>query len=199
MTTSHPPRTREHPAKSPPPTPFALRALVDTGLIAIVLLRVWAWVPAAPPAGACALPRNAAWIGVEWTSEPVDPAAVSTLAHDAAAHHLATLYAYTTYLKADATFNPTFDHAATFVATYKTANPGTDLLAWIGVPLANDRPIGIQGWVDLNDPAQRLQIVNLAADLVTSGGFDGVHLNVETFRDMETSLPHKLASHATLI
>lgn len=144
---------------------------------------LWAWVPPDARDAACAMERNAAWIGVEWVSEPVDETRVASLAERASEMHLRTLYPYVTYVKPDGTFNPTYDHAGDFVAAFRRHNEETQLLAWIGVPLENDRILGIDGWVDLADPEARCRIADLAQAMVDDAGFDGVHLNVETVQD----------------
>jgi len=53
------------------------------------------------------------------------------------------------------------------------------LLAWVGIPVINDRRFGIHGWVDLADPKEREKIAEFAARSIDDYGFDGVHLNVE--------------------
>ena len=151
-------------------------------VIALLGLAWWGWVPA-DAADACpSLPANAAWIGVEWTSQPVDDAAVRELAQATSQRRIRYLFPFTTYLKAGGTFNPTYDHAAAFVTAFRRYNPETQLFAWIGIPLANDGLLGIEGTVDLSDPATREQIVVLARLLVEEAGFDGIHLDAETVR-----------------
>ena len=136
---------------------------------------------------ACDLTGNAAWIGVEWVNEPPAPAAVSALSDDALRYGLNTLFVYTTYLREDGTFNPTYPHAQEFLEMYREANPDTRLLAWVGVPLANERPIGVHGWADLGDAATRSQITSLAEQLTADSGFDGIHLNAETVQNNDAS------------
>ena len=118
-----------------------LHIALTVATLGLTLFGAWAWIPAEPPTTGCSLTRNAAWIGVEWVSEPVVLDAVAGLALDTATHRLTTLFPYVTYLKADGIFNSSFDYAAEFVAAYKAIDPQTDLLAWIGIPLATDRPL----------------------------------------------------------
>jgi hypothetical protein len=158
-------------------------------MVAVVLLSVsllfarWAWVPPVVDGLDCALPQNGAWLGVEWVSQPVDRDRVAELAVRAEAMRLRVLFPYVTYVKSDSTFNPTYDYAGAFVSAFHRNNDETKLLAWIGVPLVNDRVLGIDGWVDLSDPDARRSIAELAAWMVREVGFDGVHLNVETIKD----------------
>jgi hypothetical protein len=83
-------------------------------------------------------------------------------------------------LKSDGTFNPTYEHAAEFVTAFRQFNDEAHLLAWVGIPLKNDSPFGVKGWVDLSDRATRAKIVTFVANLVKEADFDGVHLNAET-------------------
>ncbi len=177
-----------------------LRVLRDKGWLILVgsLLvalpaGLWGWVPPEARDAACVMEQNAAWIGVEWVSEPVDETRVADLAERAAEMHLWTLYPYVTYVRPDGTFNPTYDHADAFVAAFRRHNEETKLLAWIGVPLQNDRILGIDGWVDLADPEARCRIADFAKVMVADAGFDGVHLNVETVQDGNPAYPHLLA------
>jgi hypothetical protein len=124
----------------------------------------------------CYRTANAAWIAVDWVDQPPDQPSIQSLIHNAAEHDIQYLYVYTSYLTADGTFNPTYDYAEAFIGQ----NSDILLLAWIGIPLANDRSIGVQGWVDLADQETRQQIVKFASMLVDDLGFDGIHLNAET-------------------
>ena len=90
------------------------------------------------------------------------------------------IFPYTTYLRSDGTFNPTYEHAAEFVAAFRQFNAEALLLAWVGIPLKSDGPFGVKGWVDLGDRATRAKIVAFIAELMKEGHFDGIHLNVET-------------------
>jgi len=165
-----------------------LRLFVTVAIVLGVLLTVArAVVPPSPPDRGCALPRNAAWISVEWSAEPSRPESLRKLVTDAATHGLHYLYPYVTYLRADGTFNPTYDYAEEFVVSYKALDPDTTLLAWIGLPLANDRGLGVDGWIDLSDDNERSKIVRFVVDLVRDTGFDGVHIDAETVHDDDQS------------
>jgi hypothetical protein len=130
----------------------------------------------------CTFINNAAWISVDWTSQPIKPDAVRQLATDAERHHLKYLFPYTTYVRQDG-FSQSYSYAAEFVSEFRKTNHDTKLLAWIGVPLKPTREFGVPGWVELSDPDQRARIIEFVAQLVTEAGFDGVHLNVETVWD----------------
>ncbi len=144
----------------------------------------WSWVsPDEWQRRDCLLAQNAAWVSVDWTSNPVNKTAIKELAEQTAKRKIRYLYPYTTYLKADGTFNPSYTYAGEFVSQFREYNNQTRVLAWIGIPLQNKRRTGIQGWVDLSKEAERQKIVDFVAQLVREAGFDGVHLNVETVPD----------------
>ncbi len=149
-------------------------------VVAFIALAVWGWVPQRLTAAGCRLTKNAAWIDVDWTSKPVSESAVRGLASSAANRHIRYLFPYTTYVKSDGSFSPSYSHAAEFVSQFRRFDRDTLLLAWVGIPLKNDRPFGIEGWVDLADPATRRKIASFVGTLVTDANLDGVHLNVET-------------------
>jgi hypothetical protein len=155
-----------------------LAFLLLMGVMTVVL--AWAWVPDSPPSTDCHLEYNAAWISVDWTSKPSDPEAVHALASSTSSRRIRYLFPYTTFLKPDGSFSASYAHAAEFVSQFRQYDRETRLLAWIGIPLKNDRPVGVRGWVDLTDGATRRGIVSFVAQLVRDAGFDGVHLDAET-------------------
>jgi Glycosyl hydrolases family 18 len=157
---------------------------VFTGALIITLLvLLWGWIPANSSNPNCKFIQNAAWISVDWTSKPIDEIAVKQLAKDAETRNLKYLFPYVSYLKADGSFSPSYKYADSFVSIFRTFNKNTRLLAWIGLPLANDRSIGIQGWVDLSDEDTQKRIVRFIVDLIEQSDFDGVHLNAETVQN----------------
>jgi len=105
---------------------------------------------------------------------------IQWLAESAASRKLRYLFAYASYLKADDTFNPTYNHATDFVTEFRRFNHDTKLLAWIGLPLKNSNFGGIAGWVDLDNQHTRTQITEFVAELMEESKFDGVHLDAET-------------------
>lgn len=151
------------------------------GILIVICIFVlfWAWTPADFSNPNCKFTQNAAWISVDWTSNPVDENTVRQLAESAKSRKLKYLFPYVSYLKADGSFSPSDKYAYEFGSTFRQFNKNTKLLAWIGVPLANNLPIGVQGWVDLSDQDKREQIVQYIVDLMKQSDFDGVHINVE--------------------
>jgi hypothetical protein len=151
---------------------FRFRLIFD-GIILVCIISVlrWGWVSPDIPNTDCKLSQNAAWISVDWTSQPVDEIAVAQLAENASARQIRYLFPFTTYVKSDGSFSPSFAHAAEFVSQFRRFNQETYLLAWVGVPL---------NWVNLADENTREEIATFISRLVREAGFDGVHLNVET-------------------
>jgi hypothetical protein len=140
-------------------------------LAMIILLLRWGWVSPDTSNKNCGLSQNAAWISVDWTSKPVNEMAVAQLAEDASARQIRYLFPFTTYVKSDGSFSPSYAHAAEFVSQFRRFNQETYLLAWVGVPL---------DWVNLADENTREEIATFISKLVREAAFDGVHLDVET-------------------
>ncbi len=113
---------------------------------------------------------NAAWLGVDWVNAPHTDAEIAALADDLATRQITTVYVFTSYLKENGEFNPTYAHAADFGAALHRAAPGIDVQAWLGLPLT---------YVDLGDEDVRGTIAHFSATLVDEHGFDGVHLDPE--------------------
>jgi hypothetical protein len=155
------------------------------GVLAICafITAYWGWTPSDFSNPECKLTQNAAWIGVDWTSRPVDKADVERLADGATQRSIRYLFPYVTYLRADGTFSQSYDHAAEFVGTLRARDDSIKVLAWIGLPLRNPRPIGVDGWVDLSEPTTRKTVVDFVGDLVERARFDGVHINAETVQN----------------
>lgn len=143
----------------------------------------WGWIPHDFSNPKCKFTQNAAWVSVDWTSKPVDETAVRELSESAESRNLRYLFPYVSYLKEDKSFSPSYKYANEFVSTFRKFNNNTRVLAWIGLPLANDRPIGVQGWVDLSKQDTRKQIVQFITELIQQSGFDGVHINAETVQN----------------
>lgn len=159
-------------------------------LIVIFILPVlWVWTPGDFSNPNCKLTNNAAWISVDWTSQPVDETSVKELAESAKSRNLKYLFPYVSYVKADGSFNPTYKYAKDFVTTFEKFNKNTRLFAWIGIPLADNPSIGMPGWVDLSDQNTRKKIVLFISDQLTQANFDGVHVDAEIVRNND---PHFL-------
>jgi len=161
---------------------YLLRITLGLLGVGLAVLVWWGWVPADVSSTPRELTDNGAWISVDWTSNPVDEDAVEQLAAQMSRRDIRYLFPFTTYLKEEGTFNPTYDYAGDFVATFRQFNSEPFLLAWIGLPLENEGMLGINGTVDLADAATRAKIVTLTVSLVEDAGFDGVHLDAETVR-----------------
>ena len=123
--------------------------------------------------------HNAAWLGIEWVNEPASEPAIQALATDLLQYRISTVYVYTTYMRSDDTFGPSYAHAPAFVRQLKKAYPEVVIQAWIGLPLKLLIPGLWAGTVDLADPDVRTRIIDLAVQLVEEAGFDGVHLDPE--------------------
>ncbi len=113
---------------------------------------------------------NAAWLSVAWVNEPHGAQEFVALANDLERYRIRYVFAYTSYLKPDGEFNPTYNHAADFVSGLKAAAPTLNVQAWIGLPLQ---------YVDLSDTVVREEIARLCIELVHTTGFDGIHLDPE--------------------
>jgi hypothetical protein len=147
--------------------------------------------PVTPIAAASAPVRsdNAAWLGVEWLHEPQTDAAIGSLADDLRQCQIRSVYVYASYLRADGTFNPTYEHAAAFTQRLKKAYPELSIQAWIGLPLAHTQALsGIKGYVQLDDPATRALVIAFGAALLRAGGFDGLHLDPEPVQSGDTAV-----------
>ena len=122
--------------------------------------------------------KNAAWLGVTWTNDPHDADEISVLAADLTRYQIRYVFTYTSYLKDTGQFNPTYDHAESFIATLRAANPEIKVLAWLGIPL---------DYVDLGDSAVRQKIVEFTSGLIPLG-FDGIHLDPEPVVDGDANV-----------
>ena len=118
--------------------------------------------------------ENAAWLSVDWVNAPRTETEIKQLADDLDARQLTTVYVFTSYLKEDGAFNPTYDHAEEFVQGLHAAAPEVKVQAWIGLPLS---------YVRLEKADVRARVADFSAKLVSEMGFDGVHLDPEPIRD----------------
>ena len=165
-------------------------ALVVTTLaIAIVYLF-------APPLPDLPLPRKdlrlAAWLGVTWSMDAHDTDDLRQLAQDLQERRVDDAFVYVSYLKADNTFNATFDYAADFVKRMKNHAPETRLLAWIGVPVSVELDDGTAIKNRLATADVRQLIADFSRFAVEDLGFAGIHLNAELIVDDDPYLPEIL-------
>lgn len=113
---------------------------------------------------------NAVWLGIEWVNQAYSAAETLDLANILDKQQVRYVFVYTSYLKPDGHFNPTYSYAGQFIQTLKAKEPDLNVQAWIGLPL---------GYIDLGDGAVRRQIAEFCAILVQEEGFDGIHLDPE--------------------
>ncbi len=156
---------------------------ISSLVISCFFVLFWLWTPSDLSNPNCKFEQNAAWVSVDWVSESVDETAVRHFAESADSHGLQYLFLYVSYLKPDGSFNSSYNYAGEFIKAFRRFNKNTRLLAWVGLPLTNNRSIGIQGWVDLSEPGTRQRIVRFMGDLTEEFGFDGVHINAETVQN----------------
>lgn len=152
--------------------------------------------------------RVAVWMGVTWSMDEYSTNDIEQLARDLATRQVDDLYVYVSYLKAGDFFNPTYDHAQTFVESIKRVNPELRVLAWIGVPISITQPDGTYVSNRLESEIIRQQIADFSAMTVMELGFDGVHLNaelipngdpafIETLKRIQETLPEDAYFSAT--
>ena len=122
---------------------------------------------------------NAVWLGVEWVNQAHSTGEILDLADILDKQQMRYVFVYTSYLKPDGRFNPTFSHASQFIRMLKAIQPDLSIQAWIGLPL---------GYVDLGNNAVRRQIARFCAILVQEEGFDGVHLDPEPISSNDQDL-----------
>lgn len=143
-------------------------------LVALGALRLLYQPATHHPGGHFNRGENAAWLGVDWVNAPHTDAEITVLADDLAARQITTVYVFTSYLKEHGAFNPTYAHAADFVAALHRAAPDISVQAWLGLPLT---------YVDLEDDDVRTTVARFSAELIDDHGFDGVHLDPEPIRN----------------
>lgn len=124
--------------------------------------------------------KNAAWLGVEWVAEAHLQAEMAELAQNLRANDIRYVFVYASYMKKNGEFNDTYSNAKQFTTALRSLDPNLTVLAWIGLPLKGPPFIGGgSGYVDLGDPAVRRRIAAFSNDLVSSYGFQGIHVDAE--------------------
>ncbi len=125
--------------------------------------------------------NNAAWLGVEWVKDHHENSEIVALADDLTRREMRHIFVFTSYLRNDGEFNPTYSYAAEFTRALKAVQPQINIQAWIGLPLNRPGILGSGlGQVDLASIATRRKIVAFCADIIGQGGFDGIHLDPES-------------------
>lgn len=118
---------------------------------------------------------NAVWAGVEWVNQPHSRDGIAGLANEFNQKGIKYIYVFVSYMRSDGSFAPSFIYAREFLAALKETQPTLQVLAWLGIPLAN----ADWGYVDLGDAAVRFKISAFSSYLVNQIGFDGIHLDPE--------------------
>lgn len=143
---------------------------------------------------------NSLWAGTEWSYNKPDDAEVAVFAERLRRHKIGTVYVWVSYMREDFiwsgkradrnpltgevtnTINPDTNapyrnelaemepNIIRFVEQYRVAYPEGELYGWISFPA---------DIVPLDNPTLHTRVAELAALLVTTYGFDGVHLDVE--------------------
>lgn len=158
-------------------TNFLLRFGAFSILLVIVLGRGCLFRPkSSEPGSHYNKGRNAAWLSVEWVSQPHTITEIVNLVDDLAQRQITTVYIFTTSYKADGSFNATYGYAQEFVSAIKGVNPDLSVQAWVGLPYE---------YINLNNTPLRHEVVDFCVTLVDEGGFDGLHLDVEPVKDRD--------------
>lgn len=123
--------------------------------------------------------RNAAWLGVEWVSQPHRTDEILTLTTQLAERQITTIYVYASYYKPEGSFNPTYAYAKEFVTAVKSFAPDLVVQAWVGLPLET---------MNLNSRAVRGEVVDFCVALIRDAGFDGLHIDPEPVEDGDKSV-----------
>lgn len=123
--------------------------------------------------------RTAVWMGVTWSMDAYADTELAALAGEMLTREVDTAFVYVSYLRANDSFNPTYDYAAEFLTRIRPSAPNISWLAWVGVPISITQPDGTVVNNRLEDADIRRQVAEFAAFTITDLGFDGVHLNAE--------------------
>jgi hypothetical protein len=157
-------------------------------LLSIMVLLVWLTWSFLPPPTPPPFPGNyraqkAVWMDITWSMDAHTEGEIQALAEKLQAHRITYVFAYTSYLKADDVFNPTFEHAKTFTAKMHDFAPEIKLLAWVGVPINLTTTTGETITNRLADTRIQSTIADFSQRVVEEFGFDGLHLNAEPISD----------------
>lgn len=173
------------------------RRLAALGLIGVILLLlavvVLLFAPPLPENLTLARPdlRLATWLSVSWSLEAQDPVQLEALAGELKALGMDDVYVFISYLKADGSFNPTFDFASELVAALKRHAPELRAFAWIGLPVSLP---GAMPASQLRSTETRRTIADFTRFAVADLGFDGVHINAELIADGDGAFLELLAA-----
>jgi spore germination protein YaaH len=168
--------------------PRSLRLIVAIVTLLTVYL-IWQFMPAGkpPPLPEDYQPKIAVWMGVTWSMDRYTDDELRALAENLTRQGVDDAFVYVSYLRADDTFNLTYDRAAEFIQRMRQYAPNIRWFAWIGVPISITQADGTYQENRLEDEAIRAQIADFAAYTITDLGFDGVHLNAELILNRDES------------
>jgi hypothetical protein len=123
--------------------------------------------------------HNAVWMGITWGQSEHEDESVRQLAQLLRAQGIDTLYVWTTWLQADATWSETtFENMPAPGIQTRFRIKLAHLDAWIGLPV--DVPA-----YRLDDAEIRSEVASFATRALVDFGFDGVHINAEPVWDAD--------------
>lgn len=108
-------------------------------------------------------PKIAVWIGVTWSMDAHTDEELQVLAENLKQEGVDDAFVYLSYLRADHSFNPSYDYAAGFLKKMREFAPQIHWFAWIGVPISIETSDGIYQENRLEDETirQKLPILQL--------------------------------------
>jgi spore germination protein YaaH len=122
---------------------------------------------------------NAVWLGVEWANDVCNEGEVLSLINDLNRLQIRYVFVYTSYLKPDGQFNPSYSYEAECIQMLKSAQPALNVQAWIGLPLK---------YVNLSNADVHETIIEFCVKVVRDMGFDGVHFDPEPICTDDTAV-----------
>ncbi|MFN8452764.1 MAG: hypothetical protein U0521_30185 [Anaerolineae bacterium] len=149
-----------------------LGAILFVAVVVVVLGRLRNTAPEVYP--------NAVWLGTEYTYEDQTDDAMAALVKKLRDQQIGTVYAYITYLQWDGTWRnqDKFDKVAAFAKQFNEAYPEAQLEGLIGVPTEDAVNAARLGDVDLQQ-----KVADLAKQVVTDFGYEGVFIDAEPVWD----------------
>lgn len=149
-----------------------LGAILFVVIVVVVLGRLRNTAPEVYP--------NAVWLGTEYTYEDQTDDAMAALVKKLRDQQIGTVYAYITYLQWDGTWRnqDKFDKVAAFARQFNEAYPEAQLEGLIGVPTEDAVNAARLGDVDLQQ-----KVADLAKQVVTEFGYEGVFIDAEPVWD----------------
>lgn len=162
----------------------------------VVLFLIWQFWPVTVES--CWQPNHelqtAVWMGVTWSMDAHSESELAALADAMLERNVDIAFVYVSYLRADDSFNPTYDHAAAFLSGMRAFSSDVTWLAWVGVPTHITGGNGTDAGNRLEAPTIREKIAEFAAFTITDFGFDGFHLNAEPIPNHDSAFLATLAA-----